>query len=39
MVIDNGCGILENIRLYIFDFFFIIKFVGKGIGMGLFISY
>lgn len=32
-------GIKEGICFKIFDFFFIIKLVGKGIGLGLLISY
>lgn len=31
-VVDNGVGILESIRICIFEFFFIIKEVGKGMG-------
>lgn len=34
-----GCGILEEICECIFEFFFIIKFVGLGIGLGLFVFY
>lgn len=32
--IDNGLGILEEVIGQIFDFFFIIKGVGEGIGLG-----
>lgn len=38
-VIDNGCGIPENIRQRIFEPFFTTKEVGKGTGLGLSISY
>lgn len=36
---DNGIGINEEVKLKLFDFFFIIKDIGKGIGLGLLISY
>lgn len=34
-IIDNGYGILEEIQICIFEFFFIIKLMDEGIGMGL----
>lgn len=36
---DNVGGIDEEVLLKIFELFFMIKEVGKGIGLGLFISY
>lgn len=36
---DNGYGILLEYLVKIFDFFFIIKLVGVGIGLGLFIVF
>ncbi|MBD2680616.1 PAS domain S-box protein [Nostoc paludosum FACHB-159] len=38
-IIDNGCGIPEQIRQRLFDPFFTTKPVGKGTGLGLSISY
>ncbi len=39
IIADNGIGIDENIQHQLFDPFFTTKPVGKGIGMGLSISY
>ncbi len=36
---DNGCGIPEHVRSKIFNPFFTTKEVGKGMGLGLSISY
>jgi signal transduction histidine kinase len=36
---DNGCGIPENMRSRVFEPFFTNKEPGKGIGLGLSISY
>ncbi|HIK08201.1 MAG TPA: PAS domain S-box protein [Trichormus sp. M33_DOE_039] len=38
-IIDNGLGIPEILKQHIFDPFFTTKPIGKGIGMGLAISY
>ncbi len=36
---DNGCGIAESIKAKVFNPFFTTKEVGKGMGLGLSISY
>ena len=38
-IIDNSLGITQNIQNRLFDPFFTTKQVGKGTGLGLFISY
>ncbi len=38
-ILDNGPGMTEKVRQKLFDPFFTTKAVGKGIGMGLSISY
>jgi len=38
-IADNGCGITENMRSRVFEPFFTNKEPGKGIGLGLSISY
>ncbi len=39
MISDNGTGIPEEICSKLFDLFFTTKPVGKGTGLGLFMSY
>ena len=38
-IIDNGCGMNDEVRKQIFDLFYTTKPVGKGTGLGLSISY
>jgi two-component system NtrC family sensor kinase len=38
-VIDNGCGVPEEVRHRVFDPFFTTKPIGKGTGLGLSITY
>lgn len=38
-IFDNGCGIPEQVQQHIFDPFFTTKLVGKGMGLGMSISY
>jgi len=39
LISDNGCGIPENVKKQIFDPFFTTKPVGKGTGIGLWLSH
>jgi len=39
LIADNGIGMTEDIKQYIFNPFFTTKAIGKGTGMGLSISY
>jgi two-component system NtrC family sensor kinase len=39
LIADNGTGITEDVKQYIFNPFFTTKAIGKGTGMGLSISY
>jgi len=39
LIVDNGIGMTEDIKQYIFNPFFTTKAIGKGTGMGLSISY
>jgi len=39
LIADNGMGMTEDIKQYIFNPFFTTKAIGKGTGMGLSISY
>ena len=38
-IVDNGCGIAEEIKSRVFDPFFTTRPVGKGAGLGLSLSY
>ncbi|HLO84460.1 MAG TPA: ATP-binding protein [Nostocaceae cyanobacterium] len=38
-IIDNGCGMTEQIQQKMFDPFFTTKPIGQGIGLGLWVSY
>ncbi|NJL89359.1 MAG: response regulator [Coleofasciculaceae cyanobacterium SM2_1_6] len=39
VITDNGLGMTEDVKQYIFNPFFTTKAIGKGMGMGLSISY